>query len=364
MAGAKHQQIFDYLHRSMLDGSLRHGERIPSENQLARRFGAARATVSKALRELEHLGLLTRRRGSGSFVRAPKTATNTTVGLLVPGLGEGEIFEPICSALAACARAEGWQLVWGQCHATEPHAKCEQAEQLCQQYIEQGLDGVFCAPIELAPGMEDANSRIARRLADSNLAVVLLDSDIQPFPSHGPFDLVGIDNRRVGYVLAEHLLEQGCQRIEFVCQPQSAQTVDARIAGYQEAMTAHQVKTRANWIRRGEPDDDQFIGKLLSSSLADAFICGNDYTAAQLMASLMKRGVRIPEDVCVVGVDDLKFASLLSVPLTTIHQPCEAIGRAAVETMQQRIQHPNRPARDVLVDFQLVVRKSSQPGRS
>lgn len=76
----------------------------------------------------------------------------------------------------------------------------------------------------------------------------------------------------------------------------------------------------------------------------------------------MERGVRVPEDVRVAGVDDLKYASLLSVPLTTIHQPCEALGRAAVETMLQRLQHPDRPARDVLVDFRLVVRGSTQSG--
>ena len=363
MARTKHQQIFDYIQRSILEGEFQDGRRIPSENQLVKQFGVARATVAKALRELEHLGLLTRRRGSGSYVCAPEgTATESAVGLLVPGLGEGEIFEPICSAIAATSPVHGMRVVWGQCGAKDPREKCEQAEQLCQEYIDQGLDGVFFAPIELAPKMHDTNARIARRLKDSKLAVVLLDCDILPFPDRSEFDLVGIDNWRAGYVLARHLLQQGLRRIEFVCRPGSARTVDARIAGYREAMAAHGINCRPGWIRRGEPDDDQFVRKLMQPQAAEAVICGNDYTAAQLMTSLMQRGVRIPEDVRVVGVDDLKFAGLLSVPLTTIHQPCEAIGTAAVQTMRQRLRQPTQPAQDVLLDFQLVPRKSSSSG--
>ncbi len=360
MAATKHKQIFDHIHRSIREGRFREGQRIPSETQLGKQFNASRATVAKALRELEHLGLLVRRRGAGSFVADSESTTNKTVGLLVPGLGEGEIFEPICSSIAAAAQTRGLQLVWGQCSAKQPHEKCEQAEDLCRQYVQRGVDGVFFAPIELAPEMEDANARIARRLESSKVAVVLLDCDLAPFPERSRFDLVGIDNRRVGYVLTQHLIEQGFRHIEFVCRPQSAPTIDARIAGYREALNAHGIKLRPSWIRRGEPDDEQFLRKLVSPSPAEAFICGNDYTAAQLMAALMQRGVRVPEDVRVTGVDDLKFASLLSVPLTTIHQPCEALGQAAVETMEQRLRHPNLPARDVLVDFQLVTRRSSE----
>ena len=361
MAVAKHKQIFDHLQQSILNGQFRDGQRIPSEHQLSEQFGAARGTVAKAMRELVHLGLIQRRRGSGSYACSPEPTANKSVGLLIPGLGEGEIFEPICSAIATKLASQGMRLVWGQCSAKDPHEKCLQAECLCQQYIEQEVDGVFFAPIELAPEMDDVNMRITQRLEAAQRAVVLLDSDVMPFPNRSGFDLVGIDNRRVGYVLAKHLLQQGLKHIEFVCRPQSAPTLVGRIAGYREAMAAHGVECRTSWVRRGEPDDDKFIRRLMSSSPADAYICANDFTAGQLMAALMRRGMRIPEDVCVVGVDDLKFASLLSVPLTTIHQPCEAIGDAAVETMQRRLQNPHRPAEDILLDFQLIVRKSSAP---
>ena len=90
----------------------------------------------------------------------------------------------------------------------------------------------------------------------------------------------------------------------------------------------------------------------------DAIVCANDLTAARLMQVLLGFGLRIPEDVRVVGMDDVKYASLLPVPLTTVHQDCAGIGAVAMATMLERLEHPELPFRDVLVSTRLVVRRS------
>jgi GntR family transcriptional regulator of arabinose operon len=87
-------------------------------------------------------------------------------------------------------------------------------------------------------------------------------------------------------------------------------------------------------------------------------VCANDVTAARLMQSLLALGRRIPEDVRIVGIDDVKYASLLSVPLTTMHQNCPAIGVIAMATMLERLAHPDLPTRDILLPTRLVVRRS------
>ena len=79
------------------------------------------------------------------------------------------------------------------------------------------------------------------------------------------------------------------------------------------------------------------------------------------MTTLNAIEVSVPSEVRVAGIDDVKYASLLQVPLTTIHQPCQDIGATALLAMVDRIAHPKAPARDFLVDFQLVVRQSSGP---
>jgi GntR family transcriptional regulator, arabinose operon transcriptional repressor len=76
------------------------------------------------------------------------------------------------------------------------------------------------------------------------------------------------------------------------------------------------------------------------------------------MQTLIELGYRIPEDVRIVGIDDVQYASLLTVPLTTVHQPCREIGVAAVAAMLERIGSPEMPRRDILLDCTLVVRES------
>jgi len=77
-----------------------------------------------------------------------------------------------------------------------------------------------------------------------------------------------------------------------------------------------------------------------------------------LMQTLMVLGRRIPEDVRIVGIDDVKYASLLPVPLTTMRQNCSAIGVIAMATMLERLTHPDLPTRDILLSTRLVVRRS------
>ena len=97
---------------------------------------------------------------------------------------------------------------------------------------------------------------------------------------------------------------------------------------------------------------------MMETARPEAIVCANDLTAARLMQTLLGFGVRIPEDVRIVGMDDVKYASLLPVPLTTIHQDCAGIGAVAMATMLERLEHPELPIRDVMVPVRLVVRRS------
>ncbi|HEY3377301.1 MAG TPA: GntR family transcriptional regulator [Armatimonadota bacterium] len=355
----KHQLIRDFIHTRITEAYYLPGQRIPSETELCERFQTTRATVGKALQELALAGLITRRRGSGSCVALPVTQTLHTFGLLIPNLGETEIFEPICNALAVSVAEHNHRLFWGQFATRNMEERSLAAERLCGQYIEQGVDGVFFAPIEQASAMDETNARITQSLELAGIPVVLFDCDFVKFPERSQFDVIGIDNRRAGYLLAQHLIAQGCRRIAFVCRLLSAQTIEARIAGYREALLQHGLPVPAVWVHRGEPTDADFIARLLAAEPPDAIICGNDYTAALLVDALLRRGVRVPDDIRVTGVDDVKYAHLLAVPLTTIRQPCAAIGQAAVEAMLQRIALPGRPGREILLDADLVTRAST-----
>src|SRR6476659_8888664 len=109
----KYRQVFTALKREIQSGRLKNGDRLPSEAELVRTFGASRITVGRAVRDLQAAGLVERRAGAGTFVKVPQASGGLSFGLLIPDLGETEIFEPVCQGMMASPLAEEHALVWG-----------------------------------------------------------------------------------------------------------------------------------------------------------------------------------------------------------------------------------------------------------
>lgn len=357
----KHERVFRALEREIRDGHWQPGQRLPGEAELVRRFGTSRITVGRAVRDLQRAGLVERRPGSGTYVREAAARAGLSFGLLIPDLGETEIFEPICQGMMASPQAAEHALVWGSPVGGE--SKEERAWQLCRQYIERRVAGVFFAPLELTAGKDEANERIATALDGAGIPIVLLDRGVLPYPRRTQHDLVGIDNRRAGFVVTEHLLRQGCRRIAFVAVEHAAATVDAREAGYREALYGWDVPADPALVHRLDPSGADDVARLVGSVAPEAIVCANDRTAARLMHTLIGLGHSVPGDVRLVGIDDVDYAALLPVPLTTLRQPTRAIGAAALSAMLQRVAEPALPARDILLGAELVVRQSCGAAR-
>ena len=143
-----------------------------------------------------------------------------------------------------------------------------------------------------------------------------------------------------------------------MARPLSAPTIDARIAGVREALVRHRIEPLTNGVQNGAPDDLKFVRTLTSGHSADALVCANDFTAATLLRSLESIGLKVPRDIRVVNFDDVKYATLVSPPLTTIHQPCREIAVIAFRTMIERLAEPSLPARSIYLTPNLVVRES------
>jgi GntR family transcriptional regulator, arabinose operon transcriptional repressor len=112
------------------------------------------------------------------------------------------------------------------------------------------------------------------------------------------------------------------------------------MAGHHEALRAH-----------GLPEEVQ-------NAELEAFVCLNDHVAGLLMHAFLSRGIRIPEEVRIVGIDGVRYADLLPIPLTTVRQPCTEIGEAALRAMLERIRLPRLASREILLDGELIIRQS------
>jgi DNA-binding LacI/PurR family transcriptional regulator len=353
----KYRQVYEDLHSAIRTGSFHPGERLPSEAELGERYNTSRITVAKALKELQLQGMVSRRAGSGTHVLAPAISSGHVFGLLIPDLGRTEIFEPICHGMMQSPLSKSHSLLWGHSMG-EASQQEREAEHLCHKYVAQKVSGVFFAPLEYTPEKDAVNKRIVSALDRAGIQVVLLDRCYAPYSMRSKYDLVGIDNRRAGFLITQHLLLHGVKRVAFIAKPLSASTVLARIAGYREALFAYGISLQQNLVCRGDPDNPDFIQRVLKDCRPDAIVCANDFTAARVMAGLVSQGIRVPEEIRIVGIDDVKYSSLLPVPLTTQHQNCAEIGAMAMVTMLQRVERPDLPTRDILLQTHTVVRKS------
>ncbi|MGP8251241.1 MAG: substrate-binding domain-containing protein [Terracidiphilus sp.] len=356
----KYTDVFRALQHEILKGKYAGGRRLPSEAELCQRYKISRPTAARALRELQQIGVITRRAGSGSYLVPPQITQPSaahTLGLLMPGLGNTEILDPICNEITRFAQSLGYSVLWGD--ATRLVSNGEDAFQLCKQFVERPVAGVFFAPMESVPDREKWNQRIAEECRSSGIPMVLLDRDLGEFSSRSEHDLVAIDNVAAAIELTQHILSSGRQRICFLARPNFPSTTDLRMLGCLEAIRRSGILSKYASAHFGDPSDVNFVQKVVDCSNPDAVICSNDQTAALLIRSLAQIKKNVPEQIAVAGFDDVQYAMLLSPPLTTIRQPCREIARSAVRAMLERIADPSLPPRQILHAHELVIRQST-----
>ena len=356
MAKQKHRLIFDSLHADILSGKFNHDGRLPSEESLCRTWAVSRPTVARALKDLQIQGLIDRRAGSGTYLRAETRPIQIILGLLVEGLGKTEILDPICAEITRAAQQRGCGVFTG---GLPPE---KSAEILAAEWFDNGVRGIFFAPLEQsASGRQAVNTGIVTAFKNAGISVVLVDRDTLEFPHRSDCDLVAIDSFHAGCELGGHLAECGSKRIALIARPDYPSTTDFRLNGLREGLRRGGVGQLDFHV--GDPENIDFVRDLcLSSPAYDTFVCSNDQTAARFMQSAFSLGFHVPDNFKLAGFDDAGFASLLPVPLTTIRQPCRDIGTACVDTMIGRLRHPELPARAVLLRGELVIRQSTGSG--
>lgn len=353
----KSEMIYAYLCEKITNSEYSVGDLLPTDNEVAALFNTSRPTVARAVARLVEEGLLGRRPGYGTFI-LDNTDTPKTFGLLIPGLGDTEIFEPICAQIAALAADNNFNLIWGGGSGSADKDRRD-AEQLAQRFVDQKIDGVFFTPVELIEGAEKINRRVLKLLKQAGIAVVLLDTDITEPPNTSKYDLISIDNIEAGYTVTRHLIDRGCKTIGFVNRSNVASTVKKRMLGARQAILQSDLPANAFSVLEISEQGEELAEELAKGNAPDGIVCYNDVTAGTLMRELIHRGVKIPSDIKITGIDDVRYATMLSVPLTTYHQPCRDIGSAAAATMLRRLKTPKMSPIHMALKGHLVERKSS-----
>ncbi len=359
-------RICDHIHTLLAKGEYGADGRLPTEEQLRRQFATSRSTVVKAMKELEHLGYIRRRAGAGSFAAHPgQLPKSTFAAILIAGLGDIEFFSPIGAQIAAACQKHNICLIWGSAGPTTEISTRSEMDQICRRLKEQQVSGVFFAPDQLSAGMlsngETSDEYLAGILTDAGMAVILIDRDLTHYPERSKFDFVGIDNVNAAFQQTKHLYDQGCRKIIHVTRPGTLTTKEARIAGFRTALHRLGLAEKTERIHTGDAHDLNFVQKTLESG-PDGVVCFNDPMASYYLKSLLALGIKVPDQIKVIGLDDLEYSKFLPVPLTTMRQPRREIGEIAVEMLIRRLNNKTLPPSASLLTTQLVVRESTGRG--
>jgi LacI family transcriptional regulator len=279
-----------------------------------------------------------------TVARSLKLASTSCVGLAISALSNPYFSDIICAVEAECARLG--LMVFLSDTQDDPEKEMEVIRALHQRRV----DGIIFAPCADA-------GRALDYLAQRNLPCVLIDRMADP-----RFDQIGIDNAKAMQALVDHIVAQGHRNIGFVAgQPGFATTVE-RIAAFRAALKAHGIKAPPDSVVTGNAttgDATETAHRLLSLARPPSVIVtGNNLATIGVMRAVRERGLAIPADLSLVGIDDFEWADLFEPRLTLVEQPCREIGRQAAALLVERITTPASARRLVRLEPTLRVRAS------
>ncbi len=336
-----HQQLLEHYQGLIERGVLLAGSRLPTEMALMAQHGVSRGTVRQALRGLSDAGLVRRETKNGTVViDAPQKPLGEIVGVVFPETRDAFCLDIMKGVQAAC-QEYGAHAAFGYSHHS---SALERAEVMRMQGA--GFGGVLVLPHD--------DPALFKELAAAGYPFVYLDQAL----AGAPGDFVGIDNVAAGFGATEHLLELGYGSVAFIHQnaelAHAPSTVRERYQGYRDALV-HRLPVDPAWLIAATTEKD-YAAFVKGLSRPRAAVCTNDATAVKLLEAAAAAGVRVPQDLAVVGFDNIPLAEAFS--LTTVAQPSQEIGAQAARLLLGRIAGDVSPPQRRLLPTRLVVRGS------
>ena len=359
-----HLQIVESLKKDIENKIYLPGDLFPPEIELAVRFGVSRGTLRKAMKTMVDEGILARIPGKGTFIQAegnrvlPATERSRLIGIVLVQMMD-PLGSSIISGAERVARQKGYSLIF--CNLDERlETEAEHFERLLNHHVA----GVILFPLALPGELE-----LIETLCDADIPIVLIDRQVPGLLA----TTIMPDHYNGAYQAVKYLLDLGHRRIACVTNSDLASSVAERIRGYDQAMrdagllpyAAVPMLSTGSRVDTGSPiifslEDERWVEHMLSvKDPPSAVFCINDYVAISVMHLAIARGLRVPEDLAIVGFDNNPFSQLAPVPLTTIAQPTSEVGVKSVEVLLEIIEGIRMGEETIYLPTSLVVRSST-----
>lgn len=301
------------------------------------------STLARIQSAIDELGYI-----RNDAARQLRAGTNRAIGMIVLDIAN-PFFTDVARGVDDVLIAEHRPLILGN-SSQEPLRETNYLD----LFEQQRMDGVLITPVG------DVIDRL-RRLRDRGTSVVVVDRLTQT----DEFSSVAIDDCRGGRIATEHLLEIGRRKIAFIGGPANLAQIQNRLSAARDAVEAHGdaelqfVETETMNAEAGRDAVDRLLA-LPKDQHPDAVFAANDLVALGVLQSLTLRGVSVPDDIAIVGYDDIDFAASSAIPLTSVRQPAHEMGSTAAVLLLGVIADPEASkVQHITLKPELVIRRST-----
>ncbi len=334
---AKYLQVSDWILSNITENNLKKGDNIPPELQLSQTLHVSRQTVRKAIEHLASKGILTTIQGSGTYVAHPPEIRTSPVSsqniAVITTYLDSYIFPQKISAIYDALSKSGFLM-----NLLGTNNSMETEHYVISSLLDKDFAGIILEPSRST--LPRIQPELYLKLKDT-FPIVLIDCN------YNGIDLprIALDDKEGGYLATKYLLEHGHRDIMHIGKLDDLQGI-YRYQGYLRALQEYQIiprETNVLWYTN-ETSPAMFLEVQEERILAclehhSAIFCYNDLMASALLAFLRSHGIRVPDDLSVVGYDDSPLATQ-GTPLTTIVHPSVEIGLKTAENLVKLIENP------------------------
>ncbi len=337
----------------------------PTIKDVAKQAGVSYATVSRALNNKSVVKSETRKNilniarelnyRPNAIARGLVKKRTYSIGLIIPDI-TNPFFPEVASGVEDRANESGYSVFL--CNTN-----WERNREIRYIYLlfEKRVDGIIIAPVSNSKKVD-----CFKGVLNKDIPVVYLSNT----PQDGEYNSVIIDNVRGAFLATKHLIESGYKEIGFIGAPDESLSIDERLEGYKLAFKEYGMEINNKYIKFGDFKQEtgyKIIKRMITEgNYPNAILAENDLLALGVMQGVKDMGLIIPEDVAVVGFDDIRLASFPEIQLTTVYQPKYKIGKIAIEILLEEIEKKdeakvniNTINKRIVLEPDLIIRKSS-----
>ena len=323
---------------------------------IGKEVGVSATTVSRALNNKPDISYQVKQKikevaerlgySPNALARSLKAKKTSSIGVLIADIAD-PFFAPIVKGIENTARQMGYSII-----LCDTGGEYEQEKLAVQMMLEKRVDGLLITPCQTEYGD-------ILELKRKKVPFVLLGRH---------FDLVETgyvitDEIKGAFSATDYLVKKGQKKILFMNRPNYISSAKERLVGYKRALHEHAILFDKSLVREDAlkmEDGYRIMKQILSSGTKfTAVFAYCDFVVLGIMQALEEAKLKIPEDIAIVGYDDVAFARFLQVPLTTVHIPKYELGKEAMKLLKKKIEGEIQEPQAVILETKLVIRKSA-----